>query len=249
LFLLKQTAKKSNLTRTMAEKTNSSASWADVVNQLVTSFSVLRDIFGYALPGLVFLGIGILSHRITLQALHDLLTPYNPPWWALVALLVAAAYAIGHILASIAYMRIDAWKALLYWRKSPRLDEHPTEVSALDLYYKHFYPELFAEKNRRETMAVLTFSLMAALLLGWVVFCWLTPTLCEVLFWSGVALFVDTLTTMSHLRRVREAAQKAGADIKAAEAAAPGTVSPDLKAVLDAIQQAAGNLGKKPPAG
>ena len=228
----------------MATKAETGASWADVVNQLVNSFLVLRDIFGYALPGLVFLGIGVLSRRMSLQTIHDLLIPYDPPWWARAALLVAAAYAIGHILAAIAYFRIDMWKMYLSWRKSPTLAQHPTEVHAEDLYYRHYYPDLYAERNRRETISVLSFSMVAALFLGWVVFCWLQLTLCTVVGWSALILFLDTLTTMSHLKRVRQATLDAGKTIKD-EKETPATVSPDLKAVLDAIQQAYTDLGKK----
>jgi len=221
----------------MASKEATSASWADVVNQLLNSFLLLRDIFGYALPGVVFLGIGVLSGRLSLQRLHTVLVPYEPPWWVLVGLLVAVGYAVGHILVALAYLRIDAWKFVLDLIDSDQLKDHPTEVSAQDLYLRHFYTGLFSEKDRRETMAMLTFSLVAALLLGAVVFCWLHPTLCELMVWSGIILFVETLTTMSHLKRVRKAGVDAGALIEAREKATPD----QLKTVFDAILQALGS--------
>jgi hypothetical protein len=201
----------------MAGSGDSGATWADIVKSLMDTFQLLRDIFGYALPGLVFAGIGVASGRIRLQQIHDLLKPYDPPMWVLAGLGIAACYVIGHLLACIAYFRIDFWK---YIKRGDMdyLRNHPTEVNADDLYWRHFYPELFHDMDRRETMALLMYSTTAAMVVGGLVFVWLSPTLSETIIGISAVVFLDGLTTMAHLRRTRAAIHEAGPRIKATEA-------------------------------
>ncbi len=203
----------------------SNASWAGVVNELITSFNLLRDIFGYALPGAVFLGIGLISGNLNTwlpghQDPAQLLKDYPIPAWAAAIAVVALCYAVGHILATIAYLRIDLWKALLA-RLAPRnkwaretLENYPTEVNAEEAYWEGKSPQFFNAAERRETMALLSFSLAAALLLGWLVFCKLHASLSCTILGAGILVLMDTLTSMNHLKRVRKAA------ISAAERAA-----------------------------
>jgi hypothetical protein len=223
-----------------------SASWADIVKSLMDTFLVLRDIFGYALPGLVFVGIGVASGRLEVQRVHDLLKPYDPPMWVLAGLGIAACYVIGHLLASIAYLPIDVHK----WFKRHNqdwLDEHPTEVCSKDLYFRHFYPELFKDMDRRETMGLLMYSTLAAMVLGGMIFYWLVLPLRSTLILISAFVFVDGLTLMQHLTRVRKAIHKAGKEIQKYEEdhAAKG----DVKKMLGDSLQAAVDAVKKPAGG
>lgn len=194
----------------MAAASDSSKSWSDVVHELISSFLLLRDIFGYALPGAVFLGIGVLSGRLRLKDLHELLSAYQPPTWVVIAASIAACYVVGHVLASIAYLRIDIYKVILKLLKSESLKDYPTEVNADDLYYRHYYADLFQDKERRETLSLFTFATMTGLLLGFVVFCWLELSFKAAIGLAGLFLFADSLTTMGHLKRVRTAIHEAG---------------------------------------
>jgi hypothetical protein len=234
----------------MADSGESGAGWADVVKELLDTFLLLRDIFGYALPGGAFLAVGVLSGRLQIANLKTLLGPYNVPAWAMTVIGIAACYTIGHILAAVAYLPVDLYKAWLAWTKNSSLPEQPTEICADDLYYQHYYPELFQSWVRRETMTLLTFSLCAALLFGWVVFWWRHPSLGDVVIWGAALLFADNLTGMPHLRRVRKATQDAGGMIRADEKAGHsgahegGNGSQPLVA---GILQAAADAAKKPP--
>jgi hypothetical protein len=231
----------------MAGSGDSGATWADVVKSLMDTFQLLRDIFGYALPGLVFAGIGVASGRIQLQHVQNLFLPYHPPDWALVGLGVAACYVIGHLLASIAYLPIDAHKWYKFKRKDQAwLDAHPTEVCSTDLKWRHFYPELFHDMDRRETMGLLMYSTLAAMVLGYVIFYWLVLSLpCTILLLS-VFVFVDGLTLMQHLGRVRKAVQQAGTDIQKYEEDHAGggdakkVVAGALQAAIDEVNKPAG---------
>jgi FtsH-binding integral membrane protein len=232
----------------MAGSNDSGASWADIVKTLLDTFQLLRDVFGYALPGLVFAGIGVATGRIQLQQIHDFFKPYDPPIWVLVALGIAACYVIGHLLACIAYLRIDIWKA--YHRRDTKLlEEHPTEVDPEDLYLRHYYPDLFQDLERRETMSVLMYSTLAAMVVGWLVFCYLHLTFGRTIILASAFVFVDSLTTMSHLRRARQAIHTAGEKIKATDAHAhPHAGADDARATVGDALQAAADAVKKPPA-
>ena len=232
----------------MAGSGDSNAGWADIVETLLKTFQLLRDIFGYALPGLVFAGIGVASGRIPLQKIHDLFKPYDPPMWILAGLGIAGCYVIGHLLACIAYLRIDVWK--FYHRHNKALlEKHPTEVNPDDLYWRHFYPELFYDLDRRETMALLMYSTLAAMVLGWLVFCMLHLTFCWTIILISAFVFADGLTTMSHLRRTREAIHEASARIKATEAHTHAHAgADDARAAVGNALQGAADAVKKPPA-
>jgi len=231
----------------MAGSGDSGATWADIVKSLMDTFQLLRDIFGYALPGLVFVGIGIASGRIQLQRVHDLMKPYDPPMWMLAGLAIAACYIIGHLLASIAYLPIDIHKLYHAWRKDQTwLDNHPTEICADDLKWRHFYPELLHDLDRRETMGLLMYSTLAAMVLGWTVFYWLALPLRTTIILISIFVFVDGLTLMPHLSRVRTAIHKAGPEIQKHEEAHEAG-SEAKKLVGDALQTAADSVKK--PAG
>jgi hypothetical protein len=230
----------------MAGSGDSGSTWADVVKSLMDTFQLLRDIFGYALPGMVFAGIGVASGRIELKNVEAMFLPYHLPNWALAGLGVAACYVTGHLLASIAYLPIDIHK---YVRRHDQkwMEEHPTEVCATDLKWRHFYPELFHDMDRRETMALLMYSTLAAMVLGYVVFYWLVlPPRTTILLLSAF-IFVDGLTLMQHLSRVRKAIHKAGDEIQAYEEAHSG--GGDAKKVVASAMQAALNDVNKPGGG
>jgi hypothetical protein len=233
----------------MAASGDSGASWADIVKTLLDTFQLLRDIFGYALPGMVFAGIGVASGRIQLQQIHDLFKPYDPPIWLLTGLGIAACYVIGHLLACISYLRIDIWK-LYHRRDKVLLQNHPTEVNPDDLYWRHFYPELFHDLDRRETMALLMYSTLAAMVLGWLFFCVLHLKFGGTIILLSAFVFADTLTTMAHLRRTREATHEAGARIKATEAHShPHAAGGDARAAVGDALQGAADAVKKPTVG
>jgi hypothetical protein len=90
---------------------DSVGSWPGFVAQLNSTFNLLRDVFGYAMPGGVFIATGLLSKRFSLADVDNLLRPYHPPTWAFVILVVGACYIIGNTLAATAYLPI----ALAKW--------------------------------------------------------------------------------------------------------------------------------------
>jgi hypothetical protein len=98
----------------MAESSDGVGSWPAFVAQVNKTFNLLRDVFGYALPGGVFLAIGLISKRFSLSDVDDLLSPYHPPTWVYFISAVGACYIIGDILAATAYLPISVLKWVVW---------------------------------------------------------------------------------------------------------------------------------------
>jgi hypothetical protein len=217
----------------MADSPDNVNSWPGFLNQLNKTFLLIRDLFGYALPGGVFLATGIIFKRFSVIDVKNLFLPYQAPAWAIFILVVAACYVVGDIMAAIAYFPI-AFRKWIQWRRylknylyplkdrppeydnflkeiAERLDwlmDNPTEVTGDLLAIRKRYPEFLDSLDRRETMLLMSLSNAAALLTGTVVFYW-HPSAAVVLIIAGILLASHYLTGFSHLRRVRHAIREA----------------------------------------
>jgi hypothetical protein len=196
-----------------AKSGNSVQSWPGFFAELVKSFLLLRDVFGYALPGGVFLSIGLIYGRISLRQLDALLNPYKPPAWVGLILVLAACYVSGQIMAAIAYIFFDLWKLLVAkgWKKEPAnwLTDHPTEVTGDLLELQKRYPEFFVDLSRRETITLFEGATLVALLAGTIVFRYTNFHASTIFFVGGLLLLVEFSTAIPHLRRVRTAVRDA----------------------------------------
>lgn len=232
-------------------KSDAAQGWPGLFSELQKSFNLLRDVFGYAMPGAVFLSIGLMSGRISLRQVDGLLKPYTPPTWAVVVLLIIACYVVGQVLAAVAYTPAALRK---YYRElrnpaDPWVTNHPTEVSGHLLEVQRLYPGFLSSLERRETIAIFIGSTMVALLAGALVFCLQWFNLCGTLVTAGVILFVDFWTAMPHLRRVHKAVAAAYIEAEAYEAKhkddKPKPASPDVKqALVELVKAATDAIGK-----
>jgi hypothetical protein len=227
-----------------SSSTDSLSAWAGAGEFFLDALLLLRDIFVFALPGGLFFAIGLASHRLTLAQVNFFLAPYHPPTWALGLLLIAVCYLVGHLLFAIAGLRVEFWK-LVHWSDPDWLADYPTEVTARDLVIRHYFPDLFREMERREARARFMLSSIAALLAGWLIFFVFRPRFADVMIWTAVLVFLDTLTSMSRLGRVRKAIHAAGQEIEDREKAvsnAEAAIQPngdELRFVVDSIFKAA----------
>lgn len=242
----------------MAESSDGVGSWPAFVAQVNKTFNLLRDVFGYALPGGVFLAIGLISKRFSLSDVDDLLSPYHPPTWAYFISAVGACYIIGDILAATAYLPISVlkwvvwegsrfrcwvknWKWLKSWTrtraslkwldknlKEDWLEHNPTEVAA-DLLVIHSRREpMFSSLDRRETLTILAGSTSIALLGGWYVFFQGKWDAGTIFRWAGIIVLLQFATGMSHLRRVADAIRKADLSLTAKESQVPDANADNL---------------------
>lgn len=94
----------------MAESSDSGSSWPGLLSELTKGFLILRDVFGYALPGAVFLGMGLICRRFSLADIrYYVLNGYHPPGWLSAIVALGACYVIGHVMAVLAYLPYN-WK-------------------------------------------------------------------------------------------------------------------------------------------
>lgn len=244
----------------LADSPDTASSWPGLVAQLNKTFLLIRDVFGYALPGAVFLTIGLISHRFSLIDVRNLLNPYQPPGWAMFLMAVVACYAMGEILASVTYMPIALHK-IVQWgfvrshlypppkgeitdanvkKRVYLLQDNPTEVTADLLAIRTRHPELFVESDRRETLMLLGGSMATALLSGWLVFYVFAVKTSVVFAVAGFILVIQFCTAPSHLRRVRMAIREADSKMAATPA-----LDPDFKRLLEDMIKAATKLMNK----
>src|SRR6266705_303138 len=83
------------------------SSWTKLLADLVRGFVLLRDVFGYVLPGGFFLMIGAQSgHLSSLVDLSKVPGGESHPWLFFVLLLVIS-YLLGHFLVATFYCPAD----------------------------------------------------------------------------------------------------------------------------------------------
>jgi hypothetical protein len=129
-----------------------------VLGSLISNFLLLRDLFGYAIPGAVFLGI---AGYFEVTDYSKLPLASEPPWLkAIVA--VTASYAVGHVLAAIGYAPNDIRKIVCKLVKRLCKTAAKDETDAEKLYYRYRYPSMFIEADRRETATILRMGLWVA---------------------------------------------------------------------------------------
>ncbi len=241
-------------------KSPSASTWPALVDQINQTFNLVRDVFGYALPGAVFLAVSLISGRFTLARVQSLLSPYHlPPWVAFVAV-VAACYPVGTVMAAAAYMPFMLAKTAVWIldiiSKPPDppkgvrgcltkwLATHPREVTAEILQIRAHHPKLLDTLDRRETLALLAGSMTTALLGGWYVFCCAKWGFGKIIFWAGVITLIQFLTGLGHLRRVAKATCGANEAISKEEKKDPKD-GPDFPHLLGDLIKAATAALKK----
>jgi hypothetical protein len=88
----------------MAGSTESESGWSGLLIDLVRNFLLLRDVFGYILPGLVFLLLGTLTGRF---AIPDWLANLGLSRWGRLTVVLIMALVAGHVLVAISYLRLN----------------------------------------------------------------------------------------------------------------------------------------------
>jgi len=109
----------------------SGASWSALLTDLVRSFILLRDFFGYVLPGAFFLLIGAYFNQdLAAHALEKYPDLKNHPW-LFILLLVGISYLLGHFIITTSYLFQDLHKLgkrlKAYWEKKAEKSAEGTE--------------------------------------------------------------------------------------------------------------------------
>lgn len=171
-------------------------SWPGFLSELTKSFLILRDIFGYAIPGAVYFAIGLLSGNFALSDLQAHLQPYQNqiPWWLALIAGIGACYVMGHLMSQIAYLPLNTWglpwgsktytaRGLMAWllksgwallrghKPAALTQSQKPPDDAPDLFnLREDHPVLLTEYDRQGVMTQLRGATGAAMLVGSAVF-------------------------------------------------------------------------------
>jgi hypothetical protein len=137
----------------------------NLLASLIKGFLLLRDLFGYAIPGAVLLAI---AARCVVGIDFSHLPLVADSIWVTAVLAITASYVTGHVLAALGYSLYDGLDLALerLRRKRPSTPPAPSPSEGNVLYYRYLYPSMFIEADRRETLSILRVGLAVALLAG-----------------------------------------------------------------------------------
>jgi hypothetical protein len=124
------------------------------LGSIVNGFLLLRDFFGYVIPGAVLLAI-----MAWFYADPCLLTMSGKLIWGSTIAVITASYIVGHVLAAIGYSLYD-------WYDGGTASTSASATDADVVYFRYLYPSMFIEADRRETLTILRVGLSVALVIG-----------------------------------------------------------------------------------
>ena len=186
----------------------------DIVKYLFKTFALLRDLVGYLIPGLVFLAL-LDPHGAWAFA-------NTSPGWILAAAVLLASYAAAQLLAAAGYALLN-----LFHPEGSAADRETSAASRKDrFYYSTYYPDIFIEANRQDTIHLMRIAMSVALVLAGTLqlflslYAWFrghlmgSEFLLPFLSWTacliaGVLLFLNARSGDAHIRETAQAALEA----------------------------------------
>ncbi len=168
----------------------------DLLGGIVRTFLLLRDLFGYLIPGTVLLGSIVYGHGFSWAQKS---WPGGPEWLAVVAAVIGC-YVTGQILVAIGYT--------VYEIVDKFRTRQGASASADDLLFsRYIYPDLFIELDRRGTINIMRIGLAVALIAdGWL----LAPPLNYGALILGLLTLYNGYTGKKHVAEYGAATVKAG---------------------------------------
>jgi hypothetical protein len=133
------------------------------LGSLISGFLLLRDFFGYVIPGAVLWAI--VAYSSGAQDLSQLPLSAESIWVRAV-IAITASYVVGHVLAAFGYSLYDWFDQARHMIKHPKQNRPVTNTQTNTIYYRYLYPSMFIEADRRETLTILRGALAVALLIG-----------------------------------------------------------------------------------
>jgi uncharacterized protein YqgC (DUF456 family) len=121
-----------------------------LLGSLIGNFLLLRDLFGYAIPGAVLLAIADYIERPDLANLPLI----NDSVWIKLVAAVTASYVVGHVLAAIGYtlyylIGLIIWPLQYRMRTSSRFHTSNTSILPYSLSPTAVKRKLFCASTRR----------------------------------------------------------------------------------------------------
>lgn len=199
---------------------SSSSSWSDLLAQLIRGFVLLRDIFGYVLPGAFFLLIGAMLNRLQMFGYRPALPGAESHPWLLVFLLFVISYLSGQFLVSASYLIEDVPRVFKkLWpkvaRKTERADEQRAHDRADFLRFHREFQEIYIEYDRQAIIALLRRGLAASVVFGLLVFYYLDRHPIRVIAGAGAIMVFNAVSGYFHLKRLKGNTLRAARDADA----------------------------------
>jgi hypothetical protein len=212
----------------------SSASWPALLALLVRSFILLRDFFGYVLPGAFFLLIGAYFNFDLARTELSTHPSLKDHLWLLILLFVGISYLLGHFIIATSYLSQDLraitkvlTRKLKGKEPEPTTDAEKGEKEEKEekekkhkqewadfLRYHQQFPEVFIEFDRQSILALLRRGLAASLFLGVLVFRYLPTHPLRIMVAAGAIMVLNTFAGRFHMQELW------GTTLKAAKEAA-----------------------------
>jgi hypothetical protein len=207
--------------------------WSELLIELIRGFILLRDVIGYAMPGAVFLGLVILADSNLLATLKS---AYQISAWVTVPLAVIACYAVGNILAAVAYGLLDMGKWVSRRIQGKKKSSAVAEMRSMSrtLLVRMRYPELLTELERRSTVNMFRGAAGVGLLGAAAVYFKQTP------FWAlvagGIMLLISFLLTAPRHLKIMQLATVRAAELADQAKREERNETPSDKGVLGALK-------------
>lgn len=199
-----------------------SASWGDLLRDLVRGFILLRDLFGYILPGAFFLLIG--SQLGTLSSFWNLsvIPGVESHPWLVVFLLLLISYLVGIFLIAASYFPFDVVTLIEIARekwKFSRLNEEErkkrkkedeeklqkiAKKEARLFRYRKQFPDIFIEQDRQSILALLRRGLAASVILGLLVFRYSPRHPLRVLAAAAALMLFNAVSGYFYIKRLKD---------------------------------------------
>ena len=188
----------------------------DFLGKIVSGFLLLRDFFGYLIPGVVFAGLMLYSGQYVTAALTELPAKLAALVnWPMAIVFVIACYIAGHVLVAAGYTLspvvgavIEGVRRIFAGESKTKIDrdKKPVDHEAAFLYYEYLYPSLFIEIDRRDTIHMLRLGVAMALIAGpWL----LAPCPRDVLVAAGLFMLYNSTSGQKHMAEMKSATLQA----------------------------------------
>jgi hypothetical protein len=134
-----------------------------LLGSLISSLLLVRDFFGYVIPGAVLWAI--VGYSFGAGDMAQLPWPAESIWVRAIAA-ITASYVAGHGLAAVGYSLYEGLDEARHRIKPARQAKPVTNTETNTIYYRFLYPAMFIEADRRETLTILRGGLAVALVIG-----------------------------------------------------------------------------------
>lgn len=189
------------------ERSQSSSSWSDLLLQLIRSFVLLRDIFGYLLPGAAFLLIGSVLGQLSMFGRLSWLGNEESHPWLFALVLAVISYVVGQFVVTTSYLPGDIPRTVAeVWYKlsgkRPETNEEEAQDEADFLRLQAEFPEIYVEYDTQSIIALLRRGLAASVVLATLVFYYLHAHPVPVIAGAGAIMLFNALSGHFYLRTV-----------------------------------------------